>query len=77
MNPLFVIFGLDIGLLALAYWAGSLLGLMLVMGLCFAVALGLIMCSTAAPETKTELPFDDDAHTALGAYFSSFATLER
>jgi hypothetical protein len=77
MNPLLVIFGLDIGLLALAYWAGSLLGLMLVMGLCFAVALGLIVFSTAAPEAETELPFDDDPHTALGPYFSSFATLER
>ena len=77
MNPLLVIFGLDIGLLALAYWAGSLLGLMLVMGLCFAVALGLIVFSTAAPEADAELPFDDDAHTALGPYFSSFATLER
>ena len=79
MNPLLVIFGLDIGLLALAYRAGSLLGLMLVMGLCFAVALGLILMSTAAPEAETELPFvdDDDPHTALGPYFSSFATLER
>ncbi|HUD35105.1 MAG TPA: hypothetical protein VMR43_19265 [Variovorax sp.] len=77
MNPLLVLFGLDIGLLALAYWAGSLLGLMLVMGLCFAVALGLIVFSTAAPEPETERPFDDDPHTALGPYFSSFATLER
>ena len=77
MNPLLVLFGLDIGLLALAYWAGSLLGLMLVMGLCFAVALGLIVFSTAAPEADAELPFDDDAHAALGPYFSSFATLER
>ena len=52
MNPLLFLFGLDIGLLALAYWAGSLLGLLLVMGLCFAIALGLILFSTAAPEPE-------------------------
>ena len=77
MNPLLVIFGLDIGLLALAYWAGSLLGLMLVMALCMAVALGLIVFSTAPPESDDVLWRDDELPTALGPNFSSFATLER
>ena len=76
MNPLLFLFGLDIGLLALAYWAGSLLGLLLVLGLCFAIALGLILFSTAAPEPEIEMP-EGGLPSPLGPYFSSFATLER
>lgn len=75
MNPLLILFGLDIGLLALAYWAGSLLGLLLVMGLCFVIALGLILFSTASPEQEPEWQ-EGGLHSALGPYFSSFATLE-
>jgi hypothetical protein len=76
MNPLLILFGLDIGLLALAYWAGSLLGLLMVMGLCFVIALGLILFSTAPPEPEPEWN-DGGLHSAMGSYFSSFATLER
>jgi len=47
MKPLPVLFVLDIALLTLAYWYGSLLGLALVIALCFAVALGSVVFSNA------------------------------
>jgi hypothetical protein len=75
MNPLLVLFGLDIALLGFAYWAGSLVGLGLVMVLCFAVALGLIVFSNAPIE---ELESSAEGRPpALDPFFSSFATLDR
>jgi hypothetical protein len=74
MKPLPILFGLDIALLVFAYLAGSLIGLALVMVLCFAVALGLIVFSNAPME---EIAPHHDMHATLGPFFSSFAQPDR
>jgi hypothetical protein len=68
MKPLAIVLLLDIVLLSMAYAFGSFVGLVLIMGLGFVVALGTIVFSTAPPSMQIQESdsFDAFSHTAFG-----------
>jgi hypothetical protein len=68
VKPLLLVLVVDIALLWMAYLLGSFLGLALVMGLGFIVALGTIVFSTAPPskQMRESDSFTAFSHTAFG-----------
>ena len=68
MKPLVIVLLLDIVLLSMAYVVGSFVGLALIMGLGFIIALGTIVFSTAPPSMQIQESDSLDVfnHTAFG-----------
>ncbi len=72
MNPLLaVLVGFNVAVLGAVWWFGALLGIAVVMGLCFAAALGLLLFSSPQREARVS----KERYRALGLNTTLLASL--